>query len=80
MYGAWSERREAEERGRWERTRMECMCLLQPYSRSVLRPVDVMRFPWDSQEEALEEACKRTESREEVMERYRKAREARGLT
>lgn len=86
-YEAWRERERRRERAAWERMRMQCLCSLQPYSRSRLRAEDVMRFPWDGEdtgrEKESEKACgpsKQVEmSREEIMERYRKARERAGL-
>lgn len=88
-YEAWNDMRTRDERSRWERTRMQCLCALQPYSKRTLRAQDVMRFPWDGESEEgrvkssgseegrvkIEEAL----SREEIMERYRKARERAGL-
>lgn len=76
---AWSEMREADERGAWERMRMQCLCSLQPYSSKKLRADDLMRFPWE-RSEAHEDTSEREQlSHEELMERYRKARERAGL-
>lgn len=77
--GQWRREREAEERGAWERARLTCLCILQPYSRRALRARDVMEFPWDAEGEA-EASPGRELSRAEVMERYRRAKAAAGLT
>lgn len=78
-YEAWSEMRQREEQGMWERMRMQCLCSLQPYSKSKLTPRDIMRFPWEAK---IEERGVKSEelSHEELMERYRKAREQFGLS
>lgn len=36
-----------KERAAWERTRLQCTTMLQPYSRNRLRPQDVLCFEWD---------------------------------
>lgn len=59
------------EHAEWERTRMTCMCLLQPHSKSRLKPTDIMRFPWEEQRTPQEETQQLT--REEIMERYKQA-------
>lgn len=60
------------EHAEWERTRMTCMCLLQPHSKSRLKPTDIMRFPWEEpQQKAQEETQQLT--REEIMNRYQQA-------
>lgn len=90
VYMAWSEMRERADRGAWERTRMQCLCMLQPYSKKQLKARDVMQFPWDNEanasssgdrSEGASSSRNRDEglSREEIMERYRKARERAGL-
>ena len=83
---AWSESRIRAERGMWERARTQSLCALQPYASKKLRPQDVMQFPWDKENEKtgkMEEGEPDTPSeisREEFMERYRKARERRGIS
>ena len=90
-YEAWSEMRQQDDRGRWERARMQCLCTLQPYSKKQLKAEDIMQFPWD--EEANADVSNSTNSgdgssspsrenglsHEELMARYRKAREKAGL-
>ncbi|WP_135472775.1 hypothetical protein [Duncaniella freteri] len=79
IYEAWSHREERLERGRWERTRMECLCLLQPYSKRTLKPKDVMNFPWDNPKDDSAAGSGTDETREEIMTRYREAKRAYGL-
>lgn len=78
-YEAWGEARERRERGEWERTRMQSLCMLQLYSKKRLEPGDVMRFPWEESKKKGAEN-KKSISREELMERYRLARERAGLS
>ena len=40
---------ERREQSEWERLRMSCLCMLQPYSKKRLRAEDVMRFPWETE-------------------------------
>ncbi len=83
VWRVWSDRSEATNRDRWERTRLECCCVLQPYTSGALRPVDVMRFPWDNQTAAAGETPKVSApelTREQIMQRYREAKAAAGLT
>lgn len=74
----WRRSREMEERGAWERARMTCLCILQPYSGKELSPRDIMEFPWDVAK-GVAAGDDPVESREEVMERYRRAKAAAGL-
>ena len=76
---AWSEREERRERSAWERARMECLCMLQPYSKNKLRAQDVMVFPWEKEDDGAAKADRPELSREEMMERYREAMRRRGL-
>ena len=80
-YEAWSEMRESTERGRWERMRMQCLCSLQPYSKDRLRAQDIMQFPWEQENTSGDGAAdKHAEvSHEEMMARYREAKQRMGL-
>ncbi len=78
-YEAWIEMRQLEERGSWERMRMQCVCSLQPYSKKRLTARDVMQFPWEEEGEAASAKPEPPLSREELLDRYRKARERAGL-
>lgn len=71
----WNEREEGLMRERWEQSRMQCMCMLQPYSSKRLEPRDVMRFPWDEVKREKATAV----SAEEAEARYRAAKAARGI-
>lgn len=73
---AWSEREQQAERGCWERLRMECLCMLQPWSKKRLEPRDVMELPWD--ESAKEEKGEEL-SKEEIKRRFRETKAALGL-
>jgi len=68
----------SRERGRWERIRMQCLCSMQPYSKSKLTPQDIMKFPWEGSEERRVKKEKPM-SHEEIMERYRAAKKRAGL-
>lgn len=72
---AWHEWHENEQRGEWERLRMACLCMLQPYSKNTLSPRDVMQFPWEEEAEKPQEEI----SNEELKRRYREAKAAAGL-
>lgn len=83
VYDAWNERQTRLERGRWERMRTQCLCALQPYSKSKLRAEDIMRFPWDGENEERKASSSRSReddmSHEELMARYREAKKRAGL-
>jgi hypothetical protein len=80
--------RQADYRAQWERTRMTALCSIQPHSSKSLRPQDVMAFPWDAEEgggHVADDARRGDEhpaelTREELMERYRKAAREAGYT
>mgnify|MGYP001678991841 FL=1 len=64
------------EQENWERLRMACLCMLQPYSKNTLSARDVMQFPW---EEDAKTSSQDTISDEELKRRYREAKRAAGL-
>ena len=75
VWHAWQEADERREQGEWERLRMSCLCMLQPYSKKRLRAEDVMRFPWESGEspdkgDATLSAEEMEARRQAAMERY----------
>ena len=70
--------RESGERADWERARMMCMCILQPYAKNPLKATDVMQFPWEGGGE--ERATRRQLTREEEMAEFERAKKAYGLT
>ena len=71
---AWRRAEEHRERSGWEQTRMQCLCMLQPYSRHRLSPRDVMRFPWDEEETQTEKL-----TTEEIRERFERVKKEQGL-
>lgn len=78
-YEAWHDAVDAAERGKWERVRMQCLCILQPYSKDKLKTRDIMQFAWDKEVQVETPEEKEKLSREEIMERYRMAAERAGL-
>ena len=70
---------DAAERGKWERVRMQCLCILQPYSKDKLKARDIIQFAWDKEVQTEIPEVKEKLSREEIMERYRMAAERAGL-
>ena len=77
VWHAWQEADERREQGEWERLRMSCLCMLQPYSKKRLRAEDVMRFPWETGESPDNSDV--TLNNEEIKARYEKARRKYGL-
>ena len=72
----------AREHAQWERARMMCMCMLQPYAKSTLSPRDVMIFPWEI--DNAETKTNKTNAdnqltRAEILARFEEAKEAAGL-
>ena len=57
--------------------RMQCLCTLQPWSKSRLRAEDVMLFPWEVRTD--EKSSPGKVDREEVLSRYRAAKAKVGL-
>lgn len=76
VYVCWHDHSERLDREMWERSRMECLCMLQPHSKQGLSAQDVMVFPWD-------DVKKRNNgvelSHDELMARYREAKRRVGL-
>ena len=78
-YAAWHEYQDRLERGAWERVRIQCLCSLQPYSKKRIEAQDIMKFPWE--EKSLSQVERKEElSREEIMARYREAKNRAGMT
>lgn len=75
----WNECEQQRERSAWERTRMLCTTMLQPYSKKRLEPQDVMRFAWDDDPngDATDEAEQLTAK--EIRERFEKVKREMGL-
>jgi len=74
VFEAWSKHAEMRDRSEWEKTRYLCMCILQPYSKKKLRPVDVVVFPWERSTESKEVL-----SSEEQEARYQAALKRYGI-
>ena len=77
VYDAWLRMEERREHSAWERMRMGCVCVLQPWSKSRLRAEDVMLFPWEVRTD--EKSSPGKVDREEVLRRYRAAKAKVGL-
>lgn len=78
-YEAWHDAVDAAERGKWERVRMQCLCILQPYSKDKLKARDIMQFVWDKEVQTEIPEAKEELSREEIMKRYKIAAKRAGL-
>lgn len=79
VYVEWHELQNLLRRESWERMRMECLCMTQPYSKKRLDVHDIMRFPWEEAGHEREAEAKKSPSRAEIMERYREAKAKRGM-
>ena len=77
VWALWRKREEEKERQAWERTRTQCLCMLQPWSEKRLEARDVMQFPWDENKKGRSE--ERPERGDEIMSRYRAAKKAYGM-
>ena len=82
VYNGWAELEQRRQREEWERTRMECTYILQPWSRKTLRPGDVMHFAWDDSAgsgtgPATDEGENLTAK--EIRERFEKVKREMGL-
>lgn len=71
---AWHERETQLERSRWERMRMECLCMLQPHSKKRLQARDVLEFAWEREVSAPVKV-----SDAEIQERFARAKARYGL-
>lgn len=79
IYDQWQRRDQYQERGKWERIRMLCLCVLQPYAKDTLKPSDVMRLPWDEEQEAAEPEAADPEFVEDINARFAAAKARYGL-
>lgn len=70
IFDQWHNRERNLDRGMWERARMMCICILQPYSKEPLSPTDIIRLPWD--EEKLESAGTAAMKQEDMPELKRR--------
>ena len=76
VYEGWAEAEQRRERAAWERTRLLCTTMLQPYSKNRLEPQDVMRFAWDS--DHFEDESEKL-SAKEIRERFEEVKREQGL-
>jgi hypothetical protein len=76
VWDAWNEMRLMKERESWEQLRMQCLCTLQPWSKKSLSAVDIMEFPWDSEDG---KPAKESIDHSEILRRYRAAKNRAGL-
>lgn len=74
VYEGWTESEKRRERAAWERTRMQCTTMLQPYSDHQLDPQDVFRFTWEVEEESTSK-----QSAKEIWERFEEVKREQGL-
>jgi hypothetical protein len=84
VYQAWADAEQRRERADWERTRLLCTTMLQPYSKKRLEPQDVMRFAWDRDMQNAEcgmrnDAESEKLSAKEIRERFEKVKREMGL-
>ena len=82
VYEGWAEAEQRRERAAWERTRMLCTTMLQPYSKRGLKPQDVMRFAWEMRnaECGMRNEGEREElTAKEIRERFEKVKREQGL-
>jgi hypothetical protein len=78
VYENWSRRQEQSEHAKWDRIRMVCMSILQPYSKKNLTPRDVLVFPWEEDDD-VNKATTRQETAAEIQTRYIAAKRRMGL-
>ena len=80
---AFQRREQTADRAAWERVRMLALCTLQPHTSHRLQPHVVMSFPWDEENAKAASGAQNAEdaamTRNELMERYRKALRERGM-
>ena len=74
----------AREHAQWERARMMCMCMLQPYAKNTLSPRDVMVFPWELEGDGDNPKTNNTNTdnnltRAEILAKFEEAKKAAGL-
>ena len=79
----WSEGEQHRERAAWERARLQCTCMLQPYSKKKLKPRDVLQFAWDDAPLPPNEGKGHGEEKpltaKEIRERFEKVKREQGL-
>lgn len=78
VYEGWAEAEKRRERAAWERTRLLCTTMLQPYSKKRLEPQDVMRFEWDASTGSATDDTEKLTAKE-IRERFEKVKREMGL-
>lgn len=73
---SWNDGEQHRERVAWERTRLQCTCMLQPYSRHKLKPQDVLQFAWDC--DHIEDESEKLTTKQ-IRERFEKVKREQGL-
>ena len=74
VYERYVESEQRRERSAWERARLQCTCMLQPYSKHRLEPQDVLLFTWEKNEDEDENL-----SAKEIWEKFEKVKREQGL-
>lgn len=80
VFDQWQQREANLDRGMWERVRLICMCILQPYSKKALSPSDIMELPWDK-DSPQDDKTQTSEQVDEsvIRERFMQAKSRYGL-
>ena len=52
IHAEWRAEREERMREGWEQTRFLASCLLSPYAKKPIGPLDLIRFPWDKRSDS----------------------------
>ncbi|WP_290069796.1 hypothetical protein [Muribaculum intestinale] len=80
IFDQWHNRERNLDRGMWERARMMCICILQPYSKEPLSPTDIIRLPWDEEKlESVGTAAMEQEDMPELKRRFSEVKARYGL-
>lgn len=77
VYESWNDAEQRKERAAWERARLQCTCMLQPYSKRKLEPRDVFRFEWE--DKGIDPDDGENLTTKEIWERFEKAKMEQGL-
>lgn len=77
IHEAWADNERRKERGAWERTRLQCTTMLQPYSKKRLEPTDVLKFAWDN--DPSDDGTEKLTAKE-IRERFEEVKREMGLS
>lgn len=78
VYESWAETEQRRERAAWERTRLQCTTMLQPYSKHKLKPQDVLKFAWETGTGSRGEEAEQLTTKE-IWERFEKVKREQGM-